>query len=142
VKNVEDVKAPVSRRPKRGAGTEGVSTPARTPKLFIEDPSRNLTATRIPSTTERRGGNPRITCGPPALDVLAGIEPAFLSVKFVAAYMAESVWTTKNKLRLGIYRVKKSGRRTLIGFDSVKRHAASLPDASFAAPRPPREAGR
>jgi hypothetical protein len=142
VRDVEaiDVKAPVSGRPKRGAGTEGVSnagdTPTRTPKPFIEDPSRNLTATRIPSTTERRGGKSRMTRGPPAPDVLAGIEPAFVSVKFAAAFVAESPWAIKDKLRRGILRARKAGRRTLVEFQSLRDYAASLPTATFAPPRP------
>jgi hypothetical protein len=49
--------------------------------------------------------------------------------------MAESVWTTKDKLRRGIYRAKKSGRRTLIEFASVKAAAEALPTATFAPPR-------
>jgi hypothetical protein len=39
------------------------------------------------------------------------------------------------KLRRGVYRAKKSGRRTLIYFASVKEHAETLPDAKFAPPR-------
>jgi hypothetical protein len=70
--------------------------------------------------------------GPQAPDVHAGIEPAFMSIRAVAAFMAESVWTTKQKLRSGIYRAKKSGRRTLIEFASVKAAAESLPVAKFA----------
>ena len=41
----------------------------------------------------------------------------------------------KNKLRIGIYEAVKYGRRTLIRFDSIKRHMASLPAATYAPPR-------
>jgi len=109
---------------------QNTHTPTRTPKDFIEDRNRNLSSTSTLAIGHRRG-NPRTTCGPPA----SGMEPAFISIAAVADYMAESQWTVKNKLRLGIYVAKKSGRRTLVVFESVKQHAASLPDASFAAPR-------
>jgi hypothetical protein len=61
-------------------------------------------------------------------------EPKFLSIIDVARFTAESQWTVKAKLRAGIYRAKKSGRRTLVVFDTVKRHMAELPDVKFAAP--------
>jgi hypothetical protein len=63
-----------------------------------------------------------------------GFEPEFLSISDAATYTAESEWTVKDKLRRGIYRAKKSGRRTLIIFSTVKDHLASLPDAKFAPP--------
>jgi excisionase family DNA binding protein len=66
----------------------------------------------------------------------AGIEPAFLSIAEAATYTAESQWTVKDKLRRGIYRAKKSGRRTLVDMASVKAHLADLPDAKFAKPSP------
>jgi hypothetical protein len=94
---------------------------APAPPPPIDDPSRNRTI-------------------PPALPgVLAGIEPAMVSVKFTMAYTSESLFTVKNKLRLGIYEAVKSGRRTLIRFDSIKRHMASLPAATYAPP--PRRRG-
>jgi hypothetical protein len=107
--------------------------PTRTPKVFIEDRNRNLASTSTLTANGR--GNPKNARGPPPPNVLGGIEPAFLSIAATAVFMAESVWTTKNKLRLGIYRGKKSGRRTLIEFPSVKAHAAALPVARFAPPR-------
>jgi hypothetical protein len=72
---------------------------------------------------------------PPTRTPKPFIEPAFLSINATAAFMAESVWTTKDKLRRGIYVAQKSGRRTLISFASVKTHAGSLPAATFAPPR-------
>jgi len=47
----------------------------------------------------------------------------------------ESRWTVNNHLRLGHYRAKKSGRRTLIIPDSVREYWATLPDATYAPPR-------
>ncbi|CAK7258651.1 MULTISPECIES: hypothetical protein [unclassified Shinella] len=63
------------------------------------------------------------------------LEPQFLSIADTAVYTAESEWTVKDKLRRGVYQAKKSGRRTLIIFTSVKDHLASLPDAKFAKSR-------
>jgi hypothetical protein len=65
----------------------------------------------------------------------AALEPAFVSIRAAAEFSGESEWTIKNELRLGNLKAKKSGRRTLIDFASVKRRAASLPDAKFAPPR-------
>jgi hypothetical protein len=65
----------------------------------------------------------------------SGIEPAYLSIAEAAIYTAESPWTVKDKLRRGIYKAKKSGRRTLVDVASVKAHLADLPDAKFAKPR-------
>jgi hypothetical protein len=68
--------------------------------------------------------------GAPALP-----EPAFVSIKAAAEYSSESEWVIKQELRFGNLTAKKSGRRTLVDFQSVKRRAASLPDAKFAPPR-------
>jgi hypothetical protein len=57
------------------------------------------------------------------------------SINYVARITGESDWAVKNKLRLGLYRAKKSGRRTLILLDSVRQAVASLPDAEFSRPR-------
>jgi hypothetical protein len=111
--------------------------PTRTPKSFIENRTRGLGSTSTLAT--ERCGNPRTTRGPPAPDVLAGVEPAFLSIRATSVFMSESIWTTKDKLRRGIYVAQKSGRRTLINFASVKAHAASLPAATFAPPRRQRQ---
>jgi hypothetical protein len=63
------------------------------------------------------------------------IEPAYGSISDVAAYSGESEWTVKFKLRDGTYRAKKSGRRTLVSWASVKADLNNLPDAKFAPPR-------
>jgi hypothetical protein len=70
------------------------------------------------------------------------LEPKYLSVNDVAKFTAESPWTVKNKLRLGIYRALKSGRRTLVEFETVKRHLATLPPAKFTKPVPKSKRGR
>jgi hypothetical protein len=67
------------------------------------------------------------------------IEPVFVSIADAANITGESEWTVKQRLREGIYKAKKSGRRTLIVFDTIKSYIASLPDAKFA-PAPPRKA--
>jgi hypothetical protein len=64
------------------------------------------------------------------------IEPKYLSIADVARFTSESPWTVKSKLRHGIYRALKSGRRTLVEFETVKRHLATLPPAKFAQPVP------
>jgi hypothetical protein len=61
-------------------------------------------------------------------------EPLGLSIADVAAMTGESVWTVKQKLRLGIYKAKKSGRRTIIVYESVKAAWADLPEAKFLPP--------
>jgi hypothetical protein len=51
----------------------------------------------------------------------------------------------KGKTRRGIYRARKSGRRTLIEFASVKAHMAALPAAKFTPPlirKPSRQSSR
>jgi excisionase family DNA binding protein len=62
------------------------------------------------------------------------IEPAFVSIADAARYVGISEWSVKDLLRQGVLQARKSGRRTLIEFASVKQHAASLPAATFAAP--------
>jgi hypothetical protein len=113
----------------------------RTPAPFIEDPTAKRSSARsrgLASTSPvafEQHGDPRITRGPPPKSGALVGEPGFLSIEATAAYMAESIWTTKDKLRRGVYRAKKSGRRTLVEFESVKAAAAALPDAKFAPPR-------
>jgi len=63
------------------------------------------------------------------------IEPAFITIDEAAAYTGESRWRVNELLRAGTYLAKKSGRRTLVNFASVKERAANLPDARFAQPR-------
>lgn len=62
------------------------------------------------------------------------LEPLTISIHDVARITGESPWSVKDKLRRGIYLAKKSGRRTLVIYESVKAHNASLPLASFTPP--------
>jgi hypothetical protein len=103
--------------------------PTQTPELFIED---RAVASTLALAAEQGRGNPRTTRGPPASKA---IEPAFVSIQDAATYMAESSWTIKNRLRLGQLRARKSGRRTLVEFASLKEFAEALPAAKFAPPR-------
>jgi hypothetical protein len=66
---------------------------------------------------------------------VAEIDPLFVSIDEAAFLTAESVWTVKDLLRRGVYLAKKSGRRTLVVYASVKARANSLPDATYAKPR-------
>lgn len=59
------------------------------------------------------------------------------SIKQAAEATGESQWTVKQRLRAGVYKAKKSGRRTLVMPDSVRAYVASLPDAIFKAPTKP-----
>jgi hypothetical protein len=59
------------------------------------------------------------------------MDPAFISMNDAARYTGESLWTVKERLRSGIYKAKKAGRRTLVVFASVKEYADKLPDAEF-----------
>jgi hypothetical protein len=106
---------------------QNTDTATRTPKGFIENRSRDLSSTS--TLTGQFAGSPKTARGPPASKA---IEPAFVSIQDAAAYMAESTWTIKNRLRLGQLRARKSGRRTLIEFLSLKEFIATLPIASFA----------
>jgi hypothetical protein len=63
-----------------------------------------------------------------------GIEPLGLSIRQTAEITGESEWTVKQKLRNGTYKAKKSGRRTIIVYQSVVAHWNSLPDAKFCKP--------
>jgi hypothetical protein len=63
------------------------------------------------------------------------LEPLGLSIKKTAEVTGESEWQVKAKLRAGRYRAKKSGRRTIIIFSSIKADVEALPDAKFAPPR-------
>ena len=57
------------------------------------------------------------------------------SIKKTAEKTSESEWKVKQKLRAGVYRAKKSGRRTIILPESVEANFRNLPDAQFAPPR-------
>jgi hypothetical protein len=63
------------------------------------------------------------------------IEKLAGSIKEIADATGESTWTVKDKLRRGVYRGRKSGRRTLVEFASVKEAWLDLPEARFAPPR-------
>jgi hypothetical protein len=63
------------------------------------------------------------------------LEPAFVSINDAAKYRAESPWKIKQLLRAGVLKAKKSGRRTLVTFASLKASIANLPDAEFLPPR-------
>lgn len=64
------------------------------------------------------------------------VEPLGLSINRTAEITGESTWTVKQKLRAGIYKAKKSGRRTLVTFASIRAAWERLPDATFAPRRP------
>jgi len=59
------------------------------------------------------------------------IEPLTVSIDAAAALTGESPWSVREKLRLGVYRAKKSGRRTLVVYSTIRDHLKNLPDASF-----------
>ena len=62
-------------------------------------------------------------------------EPLLVGIADTARLTGESEWKVKDKLRRGRYLAKKSGRRTLIWFSSIKADLETLPDAVFAPPR-------
>jgi hypothetical protein len=66
---------------------------------------------------------------------MSSIEKLAGSIKEIADATGESTWTVKDKLRRGVYRGRKSGRRTLVEFASVKEAWLSLPIAVFSPPR-------
>jgi hypothetical protein len=63
------------------------------------------------------------------------LEPLLVSPDEAARLTGESRWSVNAKLRDGRYKAKKSGRRTLIWFWSIKADVQDLPDAKFAPPR-------
>jgi hypothetical protein len=58
------------------------------------------------------------------------------SIREIAELTGESTWAVKDKLRKGTYRGRKSGRRTIVEFQSVREAWENLPIAKFAPPRP------
>jgi hypothetical protein len=60
------------------------------------------------------------------------------SIREVSEATGESTWKVKDKLRRGVYRASKSGRRTIVEWQSVTEAWAGLPIAKFAPPRPRR----
>jgi hypothetical protein len=59
------------------------------------------------------------------------IKPLGLSIKKVAEITGESQWQVKEKLRNGTYKAKKSGRRTIVIYQTVEEAWERLPDATF-----------
>jgi hypothetical protein len=57
-----------------------------------------------------------------------GLKPLGVSIKQAAEITSESEWQVKERLRRGEYRAKKSGRRTIIDYQSIEDHWHSLPD--------------
>jgi hypothetical protein len=68
-------------------------------------------------------------------DDISTLEPLFVSIREAARLMGESVWSTKMRLRAGIYVGRKSGRRTLVAYNSLKKYADGLPAAVYQPPR-------
>jgi hypothetical protein len=66
---------------------------------------------------------------------LDGLEPIFLSINETARITSDSPWRVKELLREGTYTAKKSGRRTLVSFASIRARCESLPTAVFAPAR-------
>jgi hypothetical protein len=72
---------------------------------------------------------------PPSVAAPTDLEPVFVSIADAASYSGESEWRIKMLLREGILRARKSGRRTLVEFVSLKERNAALPVAIFTPPR-------
>jgi hypothetical protein len=90
-----------------------------------------------PEVTGRRRSSPKISLagiGHAHESGGQGLKPLGLSIKETAAITGESQWQVKQKLRDGTYKAKKSGRRTIVVFQSVEDAWNSLPDATFKAP--------
>jgi hypothetical protein len=56
------------------------------------------------------------------------IKPLGISIKKTAEITSESEWQVKERLRRGEYKAKKSGRRTIVIYQSVEDRWNSLPD--------------
>jgi hypothetical protein len=76
----------------------------------------------------------------PNFQIEGGPEPLGISIKETANRTGESTWKVKEKLRNGTYKAKKSGRRTVVIYQSVKSAWENLPDARFSPPKPRRRA--
>jgi hypothetical protein len=61
----------------------------------------------------------------------ASLKPFGLSIAKVAEITGESTWQVKQKLRDGTYKAKKSGRRTIVIYETVEAAWNSLPAAAF-----------
>jgi hypothetical protein len=66
----------------------------------------------------------------------AGIEPIAISVEDTVKGTGESRSQVYKKIARGQYEAVKSGSRTLIIYESIKRHFASLPRAKVKPPKP------
>jgi hypothetical protein len=67
--------------------------------------------------------------------IQGGIKPFGLSIKDTAKATGESTWKVKEKLRNGTYKAKKSGRRTIVTYESIEAAWENLPDATFTSKR-------
>jgi hypothetical protein len=107
----------------RAENPKNSSTKPRTPPDLIEaansDARSRALAPKVPTSVEQRG-NPKTARGPPMPDVLGGIKPRFVSIKFAAAFTSQCEWSIKMLLREGVLQGCKSGRRTLIRFESLE----------------------
>lgn len=65
-----------------------------------------------------------------------GLEPLTVSIEQTEQITGESRSQVYNRIGRGEYQAVKSGSRTLIIYDSIKRHIARLPRAMIKAPAP------
>jgi hypothetical protein len=65
-----------------------------------------------------------------------GIEPVACTIPRTSQITGESRSTVYGLVGEGVYEAVKSGRRTLIIYESIKRRFASLPRAVIKPPRP------
>jgi hypothetical protein len=68
--------------------------------------------------------------------IAGGIEPLTLTIEQTQQATGESRTQVYARIGAGEYQAVKSGRRTLIIFESIKRRIAALPRAKIKAPRP------
>jgi hypothetical protein len=73
----------------------------------------------------------KLSLGPPEAN---DIEPLALTIRQVEKATSESRSQVYNRIGRGEYTAVKSGRRTLVLYDSVKRHIGSLPPARIKSP--------
>jgi hypothetical protein len=65
-----------------------------------------------------------------------GLEPLTVTIPQAEYLTGESRSQIYNRIGRGEYEAVKSGRRTLIVYDSIKRRIAQLPQANIKAPVP------
>jgi hypothetical protein len=65
-----------------------------------------------------------------------GFEPLTVTIPRAAAITGESRSKVYELIGLGVYEAVKSGARTLVLYQSIKRRMASLPRAKLRAPAP------